>query len=214
MIDEAWLKPSNKEQQRREEKKEKLIIATLEELEVSGLAGIRARDLAKKVGCAVGTIYNLVGDLDDLILLACARTLQEYEVFVITRFEEANKQGATNIELLETMSASYVDFATAHKCRWQAAFEVSYTESSHFYKIYTESQRQLLNLIVNVLAQIDPSADHRELAAIGRALWASVHGIAMLAIANPANQMTRDKILIQCNRVIHPVVESLKQRRR
>ena len=65
------------EQSYRDEMREKLILATINRLETSGISGVHARDLASEVGCAVGTIYNLVGDLDNLILLACARTLED-----------------------------------------------------------------------------------------------------------------------------------------
>ena len=50
--------------------KERLVDATLKRLSHSGIEGVNARELAKEVGCSVGTIYNAVGDLDNLILLA------------------------------------------------------------------------------------------------------------------------------------------------
>ena len=200
------------EQSSRDELREKLILATINRLAASGVSGVRARDLASEVGCAVGTIYNLVGDLDDLILLACARTLEEFKVFATDRFHHDEANGATDLELLESMAASYVDFAFLHRKRWQTAFEVSYEENSHFQEIYINGQRQLLDLIVKTLLKINADIDQNELANIGRALWASVHGIAMLAMGNPKNVLTREKILEQCNRVIHPVAENVANR--
>lgn len=200
------------EQSFRVELREKLILATIDRLEASGVNGVRARDLASEVGCAVGTIYNLVGDLDDLILLACARTLEEFKVFAMENFVEQQANGVTNLRLLESLGASYIDFASAHRKRWQAAFEVSYEENSHFHQIYVTSQSQLLNLITDALSNINADIDEAELANIGRALWASVHGITMLALSNSRNPLTRDKILTQCNLIIHPVVENLKTR--
>ena len=200
------------EQSYRDEMREKLILATIERLAASGTSGVRARDLASEVGCAVGTIYNLVGDLDNLILMACARTLEEYRIFVTNHFQEQRLNGATNLQLLEALGASYVDFSSLHRLRWRAAFEVSYEEDSFFQEIFVTSQRQLLRLITDVLAEINPDIDEKELANIGRALWASVHGITMLAVANPKSTLSRDKILTQCNRIIHPVADGLKNR--
>ena len=197
------------EQSSRDELREKLILATIDRLAASGVSGVRARDLASEVGCAVGTIYNLVGDLDDLILLACARTLEEFKVFAIDRFQNEEANGVTDLELLEALAASYVDFAFLHRKRWQTVFEVSYEENSHFQQIFVSSQRQLLDLIVKTLLKINADMDQKETAYIGRALWASVHGIAMLAMGNPKNVLTREKILEQCNRIIHPVAESI-----
>jgi len=198
------------EQSYRDEMREKLILATIDRLDASGISGVHARDLASEIGCAVGTIYNLVGDLDNLILLACARTLEEHQVYVTNYFSEEKAKGATNLQLLEALGASYVDFSSLHRLRWQAVFEVRYEEDSDFHKTYATGQRQLLSLIVDVLKDINSDVDEKELADIGRALWASVHGITMLAVSNPRGALSREKILIQCNRIIHPVIENLK----
>src|ERR1700757_2911485 len=40
-----------------------------------GLAALKARDLAREAGCAVGTIYNVFEHLDELILCVGSRTL-------------------------------------------------------------------------------------------------------------------------------------------
>lgn len=200
------------EQSYRDEMREKLILATIDRLDASGIGGVHARDLASEIGCAVGTIYNLVGGLDNLILLACARTLEEYRVYVTNYFSEEKAKGATNLQFLEALGASYVDFSSLNRLRWQAVFEVSYEEDSDFHQIYATAQRQLLSLIIDVLKDINADADEVELANIGRALWASVHGITMLAVSNPRGALSREKILIQCNRIIHPVVESLEAR--
>ena len=200
------------EQSFRHEMREKLILATIDRLAASGTSGVHARDLASEIGCAVGTIYNLVGDLDNLTLLACARTLEEYQAYVANYFFEVKAKGATNLQLLEALGASYVDFSSLHRLRWQAVFEVRYEEDSDFHKIYATGQRQLLSLIVDVLKDINADIDEKELADIGRALWASVHGITMLGVSNPRGALPREKILTQCNRIIHPVVESLEAR--
>lgn len=194
----------------REEVREKLIAATLETLEEAGVSGVRARDLAKSVGCAVGTIYNLVGDLDDLILLACARTLDEFKDFAIARYEEAKRANATQRELITALAGAYIDFAAAHKKRWQANFEISFDEHSDYFQTYVEGQVQLLNIIASVLKEQAVGRSDKELYATGRALWASVHGISMLAMSNPSHILPREKILEQCHRIIDPVIQSLR----
>lgn len=194
----------------REDVREKLIVATLKALEEFGVAGVRARDLAKNAGCAVGTIYNLVGDLDDLVLLACARTLEEFKDFAIAQYEKARQQNATQRELLTALAGAYIDFARNHKKRWQANFEISFDENSDYFHTYVEGQVQLLNIIASVLKDHSVGRSEAELFATGRALWASVHGISMLAMSNPSHILPRDKILEQCHRIIDPVIQSLQ----
>src|SRR6266852_4038029 len=64
---------------RREQLKAALVAAAEWEISKRGLRGLKARALAYKVGCAVGAIYNVVADLDDLIFRVNSRTLDELE---------------------------------------------------------------------------------------------------------------------------------------
>ena len=52
--------------ERRQRLKNALISAAERTMATHGLRGLKARALAYKVGCAVGAIYNVVTDLDDL----------------------------------------------------------------------------------------------------------------------------------------------------
>lgn len=194
----------------RSDLKEKLIQATLDRLEEGGIHEVRARDLAKEAGCAVGTIYNLVGKIDDLILLASAQTLREFRDFAIGRFSTAVEEKRGYRDLLKTLALAYIDYAFSHRRRWQANFELNFTEHNEYFEVYHSGQRELIGIIVKVLKQIAPRSDDRELASIARALWASVHGISMLAMSNPSNILPRDKTLDQCMRVVDPVIQSLE----
>src|SRR6266851_4501897 len=55
--------------ERRRNLKESLIVAAEQEIAAHGLAGLRARTLADRIGCAVGAIYNVVADLDEQMRL-------------------------------------------------------------------------------------------------------------------------------------------------
>src|SRR6516164_10889056 len=55
--------------------REQLIDAAERTIASKGLAALRARDLARETGCAVGTIYNVFEHLDELVLCVGSRTL-------------------------------------------------------------------------------------------------------------------------------------------
>ena len=40
-----------------------------------GLSALQARRIAREAGCAVGTLYNLFGDIDGLVIAVNAQTL-------------------------------------------------------------------------------------------------------------------------------------------
>ena len=64
---------------RRRKLRDALIAAAERTIAAEGLRGLKARELAYKVGCAVGAIYNVVTDLDDLIFAVNALTLEQLE---------------------------------------------------------------------------------------------------------------------------------------
>src|SRR5262245_1295487 len=107
---------------RREQLKEGLVKAASRTIAHHGLAGLKARALADEVGCAVGAIYNVVADLDGLILLVNARTLAQLE----TELTAATTTGAGPdwaIDQLIKLALAYLDFATTHRLLWRALFD-------------------------------------------------------------------------------------------
>ena len=44
-----------------------------------GLAGLKTRELAREIGVANGAVYNLVEDVDELILRVGVRTLRRLD---------------------------------------------------------------------------------------------------------------------------------------
>ena len=65
--------------ERRQNLKDTLITLAERIIDRQGLSAVRARDLAAQAGCAVGAIYNVFADLDDVILGVNQRTLFEIE---------------------------------------------------------------------------------------------------------------------------------------
>ena len=100
-----------KVQIRREAQRIALIDAAEQRIARDGLAGVKARDLAQDVGVALGAIYNLVADLDELMLRVASRTL--------ARLDQALEQAAmpsgepTACDRLVAIALAYRTFATA-----------------------------------------------------------------------------------------------------
>ena len=55
--------------------RESLILAGERRIAAGGLAGLKTRDLARDIGVANGAVYNLVEDMDELILRVGSHTL-------------------------------------------------------------------------------------------------------------------------------------------
>src|SRR4051794_15356036 len=134
--------------ERRRQLKEALIAAAGRAIDRHGLAGIKARELANEAGCAVGAIYNVVADLDDLILTVNARTLAALEERLASAARAAIPAGPdAAIERLVELSHAYLDFAASHILRWRAVFEHRMVGGKHVPDWYLEEQMRLFRYV-------------------------------------------------------------------
>jgi AcrR family transcriptional regulator len=146
-------------------------------LEKEGLAAVQARRIATETGCSVGTVYNAFGNIDELILLANARTLQHLGSLL-----QVAGAGAANQPLehrLLALALAYLDFAAQHKRRWKAVFEHVMSDSRSVPVWYREGQTTLFGTLAAALPA-DMSAEDRALAA--QMLFSAAHGIVVLAL--------------------------------
>src|ERR1700704_5644211 len=95
--------------ERREKLRADLILAAERSISAKGLAGLKTRELAREIGCANGAVYNLVEDMDELILRVGSRTLSRLD----TALTNAESDGpAAPRETLIRIAVAYCDFAT------------------------------------------------------------------------------------------------------
>src|SRR5215468_9435480 len=108
---------------RRRKLRDALIAAAERTIEKEGLRGMKARDLAFKVGCAVGAIYNVFADLDDLIFAVNALTLEQLEKTLTVAGAKSDDPRADAMKTLTHLALAYTDYAAAHTRRWRALFD-------------------------------------------------------------------------------------------
>ena len=70
--------------ERRAKLREALIQAAERSISAGGLAALKTRELAREIGCANGAVYNLVDDMDELVLLVGSRTLRRLDAAFFT----------------------------------------------------------------------------------------------------------------------------------
>ena len=145
-----------------------------------GLAAVQARRLASEGQCSVGTLYNLFGDRDGLILAVNRETL----ILMGQPLEEARAE--THGEALEarllSLALAYMSFALGNLNRWLAVFEFRLPEGRDLPGDYIAERARLLNLLEETIDADVPDARARRTAA--RALFGAAHGILHLAVNN------------------------------
>src|ERR1700726_2504861 len=105
--------------ERREKLREALVLAAERSIAAGGLAGLKTRELARDIGCANGAIYNLVADMDELILRVGSRTLRSLDALLT----EAESEGPASAgETLVRIAQAYCDFAAENIGLWRGLF--------------------------------------------------------------------------------------------
>lgn len=107
---------AGKVEDRRKALRESLIAHAQRRIAADGLSAVRARNLAQDAGCAVGAIYNVFGDLTDLVLAVNARTFENLGVAVSDALSDAPSDA---VEQLVIMSQAYQHFAAEHHNLWR-----------------------------------------------------------------------------------------------
>lgn len=170
--------------------RETLIRTTLKLMERGGLEGVKARAVAEQAGVSVGTIYNLFGSFDRLILAANLRIYDDLRAVgqkrmaeIESDFEARLTAGISDtphsrmLQRLSGLADTYVDFVDANANRWSALLAFNRTRSDGVGEDNLEQLNGLIDIVGVVLADAPawPTARERRLA--GRALWSAVHGV-------------------------------------
>ena len=167
-------------------------------LATEGLAALQARRVAKEAGCSVGTIYNLYANLDDLIVVANAGTLEDLGAALSSELVQTSGQAFT--DRLVGLGLAYLAFAVDHEASWRALFEHHLAPDETVPQWYRDRQAELFAIVERLLADRADAAEERAMAA--RALFGAVHGIVSLALDQKLGSFDRSDTEAQIRFVI------------
>ena len=166
---------------RREQLKEALTDAAVRMIAEQGLSGLKARALADAAGCAVGAIYNVVADLDELILHANARTLAALEK-ALTAATTSGRGPDWAIDQLVKLALAYLEFAASHRRQWQALFDHRIARGESPPDWYQRDLERLFGYIEQPVAELLPDASPARRALLARSLFSAAHGLVALGL--------------------------------
>jgi AcrR family transcriptional regulator len=163
--------------------REQLIDAAERTIAEKGLAALKARDLARAVGCAVGTIYNVFEHLDELVLCVGSRTLAMLEA-ALCAVRSPSRQGSVDKAVTDMvrLALAYLDFAAEHTVRWRALFEHRMNEARPLPEWFVEHQHRLFAQLERPLEALLPELDRDLRRILARTVFSAVHGIVALGL--------------------------------
>ena len=194
---------------RRRKLRDALIHAAERTIEKEGLRGMKARELAYKVGCAVGAIYNVFTDLDDLIFAVNALTLEQLEKTLTVAGDKGGDPQVGAIRTLTHLGLAYTDYAAANRRRWRALFDHRLAEDK---EVPTWYQAQLARLFVYIeepLRSLAPEMQPLERMQLARSLFSAVHGIVLIGLEEKLQSVPLSVLREQVTTMIEAVARGL-----
>lgn len=200
----------SKSSEQRQAHRDALVDAAQAAIARRGLAGLRAREIAAKAGCALGSIYNLVEDMDELTLLVGARTLGRLDSALASAEAPgppANADQAT--DRLVAVAIAYCRFARANLNLWRALFEHRMADGRPVPAWATDQHMRLFAHIAPPLRVIVPSTDEADLALLARTLFAAVHGVVLLGVEQKTVAVPQEALEQEIEQLVRSVCKGL-----
>lgn len=135
-----------------------------------GFARFSAREVAKRVGYSVGTIYNVHGTLDRLIAAVNTRTFAMWA----DALEAALRRSGP--DRIATLVEGYFRFARSHHRLWHAIYEHHLPPGHGIDDEQAVVRGRLTGIVAREIAAALPAPCAVDVAALTRSLVALVHG--------------------------------------
>ncbi|MFK3781429.1 TetR/AcrR family transcriptional regulator [Agrobacterium sp. NPDC089420] len=165
-------------EEKREDLKAKLLAAARDSIERDGLANLRARDVTRDAGCALGGLYSAYMDLNDLIIHVNSLTLKALEQSLAL----AEVKDRSPTDRLRNLAQGYLKFAITNRNLWKALFEHSPPEGTPSPQWHLDEHLFLLSIIAQPLAELQPEMSAEDRAVRARTLFGAVHGIISITL--------------------------------
>jgi len=190
--------------------REKVISAAAIVIEQNGLGGLKARTIARRAAISVGSVYNLFGGLDDLIRIVNGRTYDDLHKAITQALEKSQTGGDSPRQQMLALAAAYLEFVRTHQMRWQSVLAFNRARKETPPTWYLQKELDLLGIIENAVTPFPGVKDAEHKALIARALWASIHGIVTIAVADGFHMQPLDTVSKQIHLIVTAVAISLE----
>jgi AcrR family transcriptional regulator len=164
-----------------------ILDAAQEIIEAQGLAGLSAREIARRIGYSPGTIYNIFANLDDVVLNVEARVLDALD----KRLSDV-MQGNDGGDPLMRVAHAYLAFTQDKPRLWNLLFEHHMPAGTELPAWYQQKLEGLTAQVERALAPHFPHGNEAELRRASRVLWAGLHGISSLSTADKLSVVTTE----------------------
>jgi AcrR family transcriptional regulator len=168
--------------------RELILDAAQDIIEVNGLAGLSAREIARRIGYSPGTIYNMFDNLDDVVLNVEARVLDALD----KSLADIQQEGGRADDRVVRIAHAYLAFTKQKPRLWNLLFEHHMPPGTELPSWYKQKLEGLMGHVEQALAPHFMPGSEGDLQRASRVLWAGVHGITSLSTADKLSVVTSE----------------------
>lgn len=164
----------------REEQREMALCAARGLVESKGVQGLTTRAVAARMGYAVGTLYHLFNNLDDLVYALNAQT--------VAQLREAMESALAGLrsprKKLLAIAHAYLEFALANANLWRLAFEYQPSDHGPTPAVIRQQTDPVILIGVAAFKELSPAAKPDQLRLRTAAFWSGIHGVCHLTLTD------------------------------
>jgi AcrR family transcriptional regulator len=142
-----------------------------------GVAHFSAREVAKRIGYSIGTLYNVFGTYDGLILAINGRTLDIWRAHLEERL--AGAEG----NRLEVAIRAYFEFASTNQHVWTALYDFHLPPDVPLPGDYAVKVEAITQIVIGEVAAALPETRRIGARPLALSLLATVHGHCSFALS-------------------------------
>jgi len=157
----------------------RLVDAAEDILRDNGLKALTARTVTTRAGCALGSLYTVVEDMEVLLMRLNSRTLARLGDVLRT---SAPDETATTEAKLQALATAYIDFAEANRNLWLVLFEHRLEDTRAVPDWHKQDQAVLIEKISGLLSEMLQDMPADAVVLRSRTIFAAVHGVVLMSL--------------------------------
>ena len=160
----------------REQLRAMIVVEGHRQMAEVGFFHFSAREVAKRIGYSIGTLYNVFGSLDQLMLAINGMTLDLWRDYLELRLEAAGE------DRLKALVEAYFEFAIVNRHAWAALYDHRLPEGEPMPEYYEAKIAALTDIVVAEIEAALPPEKRDAAVRLAPSLLASVHGHCALTL--------------------------------
>lgn len=137
----------------------------------TGFARFSAREVAKRVGYSIGTLYNVFGSLDMFLVAINSRTFTLWADHLRARLDACGEG-----DRIAALVDGYFEFARRNAHAWMAIYDHRLPPDTLFPAHEHQVRGALTDIVVREIAAVLPGAAPDQVKLLAKSLVATVHG--------------------------------------